>query len=283
MLCNSADLDFFDHPSDICRCNSCGFIFDNPRPTFEEIQRYYSRPEQYDSWLENLAGRDKLWKRRIKNVTKWKKEGNLLDIGTGIGQFLAVARPGFSEVSGTEISDSAVEIARTSYSLAILKGKIEDISFGNKKFDNITIFHVLEHVDNPKKVIEKCHGLMTENAILFIAVPNDVASLKVRTKLFLKKFGFYKSIGKSGLNKLILDGTLGELHLSHFTQVVLKKFLETEGFKVRELSLDPYYAGTGFRKIVQDLYYYCNSVFYHMFRVNLYDTIWIVAEKTADG
>ena len=54
MLCNSADLDFFDNPSDIYRCNCCGFIFDNPVRYYYYNRFFFrfSRMNLYDNiWI----------------------------------------------------------------------------------------------------------------------------------------------------------------------------------------------------------------------------------------
>jgi hypothetical protein len=91
-VCNSTVLEVVDPDCNIVRCQACGYIFDNPRPTTEELITFYSRPTQYDSWLIELDVRDRLWKRRLSKLHPTKKPGSLLDIGTGIGQFLDVAR-----------------------------------------------------------------------------------------------------------------------------------------------------------------------------------------------
>ena len=281
-LCGSDQLQHIDLNINLCKCNSCGYIFDNPRPSFEDIQEYYSRQEKYDMWLENISARENLWKRRLKIVNLWKKDGSLLDIGTGIGQFIDVARDDFREVKGTEISSSAIRIAKEKYDLDIIGGAIEQIEL-EQKFDNITLFHVLEHVENPKLVIDKCWNLLNNEGRLIIAVPNDIDSLKARLKEYSRKKGFggYRSSGTMGLPEIVLDGSVDEIHLSHFTTGVLEKFLENENFKVICLGLDPYFIDTGFRRIVKESYYLFNLGIWRIFHRNYYDTILIVAEKKA--
>ena len=279
-LCGSDQLQCIDPRINLCKCNSCGYIFDNPRPSFEDIQEYYSRQEKYDVWLEHLPARENLWKRRLEIVNKWKKDGSLLDIGTGIGQFIDIARNDFSKVKGTEISSSAIMIAKQRYDLDIIGGAIEQIEL-EEKFDNITLFHVLEHVGNPKLVIDKCWNLLNNKGKLIIAVPNDINSFKAILKEFFRKkgLGSDKSTGMMGLPGIALDGTVDEIHLSHFTTEVLEKFLENENFKVICMGLDPYFIETGFRRIVKESYYLFNQVVWKIFHRNTYDTILIIAEK----
>jgi SAM-dependent methyltransferase len=280
-LCESGNIASVDDECNIFKCVTCGFYFDNPRPSFEEILHYYSLPTKYNLWLENLGVRESLWRKRLDRMRRWKKKGSLLDIGTGIGQLLYLARDDFSEIYGTEISGIAINIAKDRYSLDIYNGVVEEIDFSGKKFDNISLFHVLEHVEDPKRLIRRCHSLLHENGMLYIAVPNDILSLKGWTKRMMRKLGYHRRppVGRMGLQKIALDGSVAEIHLSHFTTAVLTEFLKREKFDICEISLDPYFIGSGFRGIIQGLYYSVNLAVFRIFRTNLYDTIWIVASK----
>lgn len=280
-LCKSKNIFPIDNNHNIFKCNHCEYIFDNPRPTFDEITNFYSREEKYDSWLKEEKGRDVLWQRRLRIVKKFKNTGTLLDIGTGTGQFLYFARNDF-EVEGTEISESAIKIAKEKYDLNLKKGQVEDIDFGDRRFDVITLFHVLEHVPDPSRLIEKCYNLLSEQGILIIAIPNEINSFIKRPikRLFLiLQIGKFRKYGIFGLPKLELDGTLSEIHLSHFTVSSLKKWLTKKNFIIVEDTLDPYYAGTGILRIIHDLIYLVFLIIKRISNRNLYDTIWIVAKR----
>ena len=174
-ICAASDLEQVDPDNNLCRCRTCGFVFDTPRPTLEEIGHYYSQPSQYDSWLDRIEARDDLWRRRLAKLLPIHKPGSLLDIGAGIGQFLHHARPHFTSVAGTELSDSAIIIARDKYTRPLIKGDVLDIDFDNStRFDNITIFHVLEHVPDPRATIKKCYRLLSDGGLLVVCVPNDL-------------------------------------------------------------------------------------------------------------
>jgi len=175
-LCDSQDLVYVDRKNGIGQCRSCGFIFDKERPTTMEIEMYYSREEKYNDWLIMEKERDILWKRRLRVVLKYRQSGNLLDVGTGIGQFLHFAKKYF-EVSGTEVSTSGIEIAKKKYDIDIMKGSLDNLSFSNK-FDVISLYHVLEHVADPSSTIKRCWDLLKPGGFLFVAVPNDVSGIK---------------------------------------------------------------------------------------------------------
>jgi 2-polyprenyl-3-methyl-5-hydroxy-6-metoxy-1,4-benzoquinol methylase/rubredoxin len=280
-VCGADRMSVLDSAANLCECLGCGYVFDNPRPTLSALIHFYSQPAKYDSWLAEEHARDALWTRRLRKLLPLAKPGSLLDVGAGIGQFLALARPCFTEVYGTEVSESAIRIARNKYGLPLYPGEIQDISFGDKQFDNITIFHVLEHVPDPRCVVEKCTSLLSRGGVLVIAVPNDLYT--VRGRRFLKTITnrMFHHSRALGLPKIVLDGSVAEIHLSHFTPTVLRRLLEQCGLKVIANTLDPYYAATGFAHFKHAVFYAGCRALHGVLRVNVYDTMLLVARKSS--
>ncbi len=278
-ICQSDNIICIDRNCNIYKCSDCGYIFNNPRPVSQEIMKFYSQSAKYDFWMKDEKPWDLMWLRRLKKIRRYKKTGTLLDIGGGIGQFLYFAKDYF-RIKGTEVSKSAIKIAKEKYNIELIPGEIEDIDFDNSKFDVITLFHVLEHVPNPSAVIEKCKRLLEKQGIIIIAVPNDIFSLRAiaRNLLATFKIGRFRRRGKFGLPKITLDGSIDEIHLSHFTTSTLKILLSRKGFTIIETSLDPYYIIKKYKKIIDHLFYFSCLFAKKIFRVNIYDTIWIMAE-----
>jgi ubiquinone/menaquinone biosynthesis C-methylase UbiE len=283
-VCGSWDLAAADRRIGLCRCLSCGFVFYSPRPDAAEVERHYSGGDRYDAWLRDEKARGALWKRRLARVLKYQKGGALLDVGAGTGQFLSVARGDF-EVCGTEVSLSAARIAKERYGIELKAGRLEDIDFGERKFDIITLFHALEHVPSPSSLIEKCRRLLKDGGIVVIAVPNELGSFESLIKRPVKRLlsaislPAGKRYGAYGLPKLTLDGSLDEIHLSFFTVATLRRLVERCGFRVVDEALDPYYAATGLMKAFHGLVYLKCLAFYRLFRINLYPAIWLVAKR----
>jgi 2-polyprenyl-3-methyl-5-hydroxy-6-metoxy-1,4-benzoquinol methylase len=278
-VCRSDRVQKIDSDFNFCRCESCGFVFDSPRPSFAEISAFYSQAGKYDVWLQKELARDMLWKRRLKKLLRAGAKGSLLDIGTGYGQFLHHARPHFAEVSGTEVSESAVALAKEKYGLSLLAGPVEALDLPPQSFDTITLFHVLEHVPDPGKLVGRCHVLLREQGILVVAVPNDVLAWTSKIKKLGNKLGlrpFQKFSPKLGISQA---GASREIHLSHFTPPVLRRLLENCGLQVTEESLDPYYVSRRVRLSLDSAYYAAHQVLYAALKINRYDTIWMVARK----
>jgi len=241
-----------------------------------------ARPTKYDFWMEDEKAWDLMWLRRLKKIRKYKKSGTLLDIGGGIGQFLYFAKDYF-RIKGTEVSKSAIKTAKQKYNVELIPGQIEDKDFKDLRFDLITLFHVLEHVPNPSVVIKKCRKLLKKEGIIIVAVPNDIYSLRAiaRSLLATFKIGGFRNRGKFGLHRIAFDGSIDEIHLSHFTSRSLETLFAENGFTIVETSLDPYYIIKKYKKIIDHLFYFACLFIKKIFRVNIYDTIWIVT-RAAD-
>lgn len=284
LLCGSQHLDVVDPECNITRCHSCGYVFDNPRPTFAELVKFYSRGSQYDSWLNELDLRNAMWKRRLNLILPFRKRGSLLDIGAGIGQFLALARPYYEQVYGTEVSTTAIQIAKQKYGLELFQGTVEQFASVGRVFDNLSMIHVLEHVPDPLAVIRICHSLLSEGGVLVIAVPNEVAGLRGTWTRSLVTTGIRKphaGAGKFCLEPIRLTQQTAEVHLSHFTPRVLERLLGRLGFAVTRNTPDPHYVrNTKIKKLRADLYFnFCVGV-EKIFGVNPYDTMLVIARKS---
>lgn len=278
-ICRSDRIQKLDSDFNFCRCESCGHVFDSPRPSFAEISAFYSQTGKYDMWLNEERARDTLWKRRLKKLSRHSSKGRLLDIGAGYGQFLHHAQPFFSEILGTEVSESAVTLAKEKYGLSILAGQVEALDLAPQSFDTITLFHVLEHVPDPGKLVSRCHDLLREQGILVIAVPNDVMAWTSKIKKIGKRLGlsrFQKFSPKLGISRA---GASREVHLSHFTPSVLRRLLENSGLQIIEEALDPYYASSGICLFLDSMYYALHCFLHASLKTNRYDTIWMVARK----
>lgn len=279
-VCGSDRIRKLDTEFNFCRCDSCGYVFDNPRPSFVEISAFYSQAGKYDVWLKEEQARDTLWKRRVKKLSQYRPKGSLLDIGAGYGQFLHHAQPLFREVTGTEVSESGVALAKEKYGLSLLAGQVEELDLPPQSFDTITLFHVLEHVPDPAMLISRCQSMLSAQGILIIAVPNDMLAWTSKIKKIGKKLGigsFQKFSPKLGISRA---GASREIHLSHFTPAVLRQLLENSGLHIMEESLDPYYVSRGVRLFLHSAYYAVHRVLHATLKVNRYDTIWMVARKT---
>lgn len=189
-VCGSDDLkkvfDAVDHFSSgevfpLFDCAHCGFRFTNNFPSEDTIGRYYDSPE-YISHSDSDKGminrlyhyfRKRMLRKKVDLVAA-HASGNpirLLDIGCGTGYFLQAAKERGWIVSGIEKDKKARERAtiRSGLTVSDENGfwKIE-----NSSFDVVTLWHVLEHLENLNETIRKIHEVITPDGIAVLALPN---------------------------------------------------------------------------------------------------------------
>jgi ubiquinone/menaquinone biosynthesis C-methylase UbiE len=99
----------------------------------------------------------------------------VLDIGCGEGTRLAglIKNNKIIEGCGIDISDTAIELAKKNYPyLKFINSDIEKISYKDKTFDLIYSAYVLEHLNNPEKLLKEAKRLLKSNGILILIAPN---------------------------------------------------------------------------------------------------------------
>lgn len=148
-----------------------------PQPKIEDLGSYYES-EEYISHTDNKKGLlsgiyqiVKKWSLRKKTNLIFKQNsgaGSLLDVGAGTGDFLKTAKERGWEVQGMEPNQKASSFALEKG--IALKGSLKE--FEGKKFDVVTLWHVLEHIPNLEETVEALSKLVKLNGTLIIAVPN---------------------------------------------------------------------------------------------------------------
>ena len=181
---------------DLLRCASCGCIFQNPLPENADLAGFY--PQEY--WWPGQAPQESLRTRIFRNLEKTYREfvvqdharflkkcadmlspnGRLLlDIGCGNGTFLQAANSCGFIPHGMDVSARAVEIARKEYGYPVRQGEIGSKVWSDCRFDFITMFHVLEHLPDPRLALKYARELLRPAGVLILQVPN-VSSIQAR-------------------------------------------------------------------------------------------------------
>ena len=216
----------------LCECLSCGLVYTMPRPSKDKIGAYY-KSEEYYSHQENTKGFiPKLYEKvksinlrsKYKMATQGMNVGTLLDIGCGVGDFLRTAEQKGWQCTGVEPSEDAKDIARKRIKADILNS--EDLErLSDASFDLITMWHVLEHVDDLRWQVEQLQRLVKPEGRIVIAVPN------------------YKSHDAQYYKELWAAYDVPR-HLNHFSKPVITKIFKIKGLKLvktNKLIWDAYY------------------------------------------
>jgi len=161
----------------IVTCDNCGFKFTNPRPTKNEISKYYES-ENYishsnkGSSIINTAykiARRFTLKSKLSLITKLSSGKKLLDFGCGTGHFLAECEKAGWSCTGVEPDLKAREKASLNKNVNIID-HLDTLE--NEKYDIITLWHVLEHVHDIDETLASLRRKLTKKSKLLIAVPN---------------------------------------------------------------------------------------------------------------
>lgn len=162
----------------IQRCPSCGFRYTSPRPDQGSIGTYYLSADYVSHAAEAVHFRDRIyrWVRRLairqkhQLIAKHQPNGVALDMGCGTGDFPAyLARNGYTAY-GVEVSDQARKIAQAKG--IPVHASIAELSSA-LRFDLITLWHVLEHLEDPRAVLSELHTKGQPGALVVIAVPDS--------------------------------------------------------------------------------------------------------------
>ena len=164
------------------RCSACGHLYLNPRPTIAAIGRIYppeyssfsgkfSRPE---SWVASIKERV-LLRRFAKIADDLPTRFRLMDVGCGDGQFLLALRRLFpqAELVGLDWNFAPSVTAKfDGAKISRITGAIEDVDITGQSFDVITMIQLIEHLWDPRRVLECCGHALKPHGWLVIETPN---------------------------------------------------------------------------------------------------------------
>lgn len=97
--------------------------------------------------------------------------GRLLDVGAGRGRFVNSARAAGYDAFGIEPSERGVVAARAT-GAPVEQSSVDDAAIAPGSVDAATVWHVLEHLDDPASALARIHGWLRPGAPLLVGVPN---------------------------------------------------------------------------------------------------------------
>lgn len=146
-------------------------------PCPDKLENYYrhktyiSHTDRSDTFLEKLYQRVK--KYSLHKKLSWVKKHagsarSVLDVGAGTGSFVSFLKSRGWNIEGIEPSEKARAIA-DSKGIDLFKSTNE---LSERKYDVITLWHVLEHFQNLDDELDALLNHVKEDGTLIIALPN---------------------------------------------------------------------------------------------------------------
>lgn len=101
----------------------------------------------------------------------------MLDIGSGIGYFRQAAQDLGFQHNGIDLSQEIIKHCRETFGFETWHGRVEDLAkhAPGQKFQLITMFDVIEHLEKPRAVITLLKEFLSDDGILVIRTPNLAA------------------------------------------------------------------------------------------------------------
>jgi ribosomal protein S18 acetylase RimI-like enzyme len=115
-------------------------------------------------------------------------KGNCLELGSFKGDFTKRLTPYFDDITCVEASDEVIKISKQDLkkNITYFNSLFETVELP-KKYDNIILTHVLEHIDDPVGLLTRIKNeWISEDGKLFIACPNaNAPSRQIAVKMGL--------------------------------------------------------------------------------------------------
>ncbi len=207
------------------RCGACGQAFHGRILDAAWMQRLYARWETQEAMESFVSAHNawpgQLWRGRefvehalrLQSATAAltrQRAPRVLDFGCGHGEFVAICRALGFEAQGVDFAPDRREhgLVTPYTSLAELRcDRPQD-----NGFDAVTLFEVLEHLSDPRGVLEELAQIMKPGAVLVLETPDTTGVTG------LQSFDDYLAIGPLG-------------HINGFTPATLRAVAGRAGFR----------------------------------------------------
>lgn len=194
----------------VLECLSCSLVYLSDFKHVDEM--FYEDSNMHtsfdlDKWNKETDFDDK---RRYEFTKKLITNKDILDFGSGNGGYLKYAKLSSKSVAAIEL-EKAIEEEYRKHKLDLYKG-IKDVE---KEFDVITMFHVLEHLSDPKSILMELSKKLKKDGKLIIEVPNSEDALLT----------LYE-------NKAFSEFTYWSCHLFLFNSKTLNELIKQCGLKI---------------------------------------------------
>lgn len=208
----------------LLRCAECGQLVSQV-----SAARYWESMSHFDSADFNqpegreLERRNAVAAKRLRVICrllgKAPREIHLLDVGCSRGQFVrAAVELGFS-AEGVEPAPQIAAAARAS-GLTIHQGLLEEQRFADGSFDALTLFEVIEHLKDPRALLQECRRVLKSGGILLVSTGNTTSWTAAAMKARWDYFHIAKDAG----------------HVSFFNPGSLRRLASNCGFAVERIA-----------------------------------------------
>lgn len=163
---------------DVVVCAGCGFAFADRLPPPEAFEAYYAGMSKYE---QHVTGGliSPLDARRFGHLADCVSEvlpdrsAPILDIGCATGGLLATLRErGYTSLLGIDPSPRCAALAHECHGMRVITGTVERLDAVPGAFQLVMLAAVLEHLPDPAGALPGIRGLLAEDGLLLVEVPD---------------------------------------------------------------------------------------------------------------
>lgn len=160
-------------------CQRCGHAWTDPLPSEADLERFYA--QRYRAEYKRVHVPKAYHVLRAARVAagrlQWLRStlpagGAHLDIGAGGGEFAALAQQAGYRVTAIEPNEGYARHAQDTYGLNILNCGMFAADLPPTSFASATLFHVLEHLIDPRAALRRVACWLHDDGLLYLEVPN---------------------------------------------------------------------------------------------------------------
>ena len=205
------------------RCNECGSVFVGNDIDNEELGIAYSTLDSKKYYEEIESENRKKMATAIEHLKELiSKNDSIIDIGTGNGLFVELLNEaGFEDVSAHEIQGS--DLSRIKQIASRIYQDCDYSSIPSNNFNAVTLLDVVEHVIDPRYLINMCGRILKMGGMIYFHTPTVTRT--DRLMHFLQKVPVLKKAGT-----IWQRGRTSIFHLENYTPKSLMLLLKDAGF-----------------------------------------------------
>ena len=163
--------DWFPRWKGFVICRHCGLMTVNQRFPAEELIQFYQedyfKGREYVDYVADKPAQQKTLRNHLRVVRRHARPGGrLLEIGCAYGFFLELIQEEYRGSVGVDVFSAGVAHARAQ-GLQAREGDLLGLGF-EQLFDGVCLWDTIEHLSNPREVIQRCAELLKPDGHLFL-------------------------------------------------------------------------------------------------------------------
>jgi SAM-dependent methyltransferase len=182
VIATGVDFEYHTSPDNftMVRCNQCGLVRLNPRPSIDELPVIYPSdyiPYHFEQKLGVISnfGRNYFLQKRVSKIAEIAPDNvSILDVGCGNGGFLTTLKKFGNptwQLAGNDIVDTPRDNLEA-HGIAYHKGRIEELVGTIGTWDILLLKDVIEHLANPGETIQAVYHILRPGGYLFMETPD---------------------------------------------------------------------------------------------------------------